>query len=53
MFQPNPYLSSDIPLQPLRTWQVGVGVTAAVTLLSVSQLNGVHRQYMLQCRVVF
>lgn len=41
-------LSRDVPLQPLRTWQVGVWGPTAVTFLSITQDFGVHGQHMLQ-----
>lgn len=44
----DPYLSRDVPLQLLRTWQVGMRLTTAVTFLSISQLNRVHGKDMLQ-----
>lgn len=47
------YLSSDVPLQPLGTREVGVGLPTAVTTLSVSQFKRVHGKYMLQNRVKF
>lgn len=40
-------LSGDVPLQPHRTWQVGVGFSNTVTILSVSQLR-VHGEHMLK-----
>lgn len=45
------YRSRDVPRQPLRTWQVGVGLPTAVTLISISQLKRVHGENMLQRRV--